>query len=217
MSATRLYVLTPPVIPDLTQFATQLARVLDAAQGTPAEIACVQLRLKDAHGQAAPDEDVLRVAEKLLPIAHQRDTILLINDRADLAKRSGADGVHLGQQDGGVAEARALLGDAASIGVTCHDSKHLAMVAGEQGADYVAFGAFFPSQTKQAETHPTPDLIEWWVEATILPCVAIGGINPTNAKPLIAAGADFIALSSGLWAHPQGPEGAIKAFIPLLA
>ncbi len=215
MSDTRLYLITPPVIENMDAFAAEFEAVLKAAHGTPAQIACLQIRLKKDNVPAS-DDRILELARKLLPLAHAHDCIILINDRADLAKKSGADGVHLGQEDGAVKAARDLLGQEASIGVTCHNSRHLAMIAGEQGADYVAFGAFFPTDTKQARTSASPDLIQWWVEATTLPCVAIGGVRPENAPPLIAAGADFLAVSSGLWQHPQGPKAAIKAFAALL-
>ena len=204
-----LYLLTPPVLPQ--GFDDVLARTLDAGLGTPAEVACVQLRLK---GQ--DDEAVLRAAAAVLPVCAARGTALLINDRADLAKRSGADGVHLGQGDGSVAEARALLGDDADIGVTCHGSYHLALQAGEAGADYVAFGAFHPSRTKDAPTRADPELLRSWSMMTVLPCVAIGGITPENAPPLAEAGADYIAVSGAVWEAEGGPEAAVRAFAAAL-
>ena len=208
MSA-QLYLLTPPALGD--GFAETLARTLDAGLSTPAEVACVQLRLK---GQG--DDAVLRAAEALLPVCSARGTALLINDRADLAARAGADGVHLGQQDGSVADARRRLGEDADIGVTCHDSYHLALQAGEAGADYVAFGAFHPSATKDAPTRADPDLLRSWSMMTVLPCVAIGGITPANAPPLVAAGADYLAVSGAVWGAEAGPEAAIRAFAEAL-
>ena len=209
MSA-RLYLITPPALPG--GFAEVLARTIDASLGTPAEVACVQLRLKGPGGEGAADDAVLRGAEALLPVCAARGVALLVNDRADLARRAGADGVHLGQRDGGVADARRLLGDDADIGVTCHDSYHLALEAGEAGADYVAFGAFYPSATKDAPTRADPELLRSWSMMTVLPCVAIGGITPANAAPLVAAGADYLAVSAGLWGHTDGPEAAVRAF-----
>ena len=141
----------------------------------------------------------------------------LINDSAALAKRLGADGVHLGQSDGPVAEARDLLGPNAQIGVTCHDSRHLAMEAGEAGADYVAFGAFFDTTTKATTHRSEPSLLTWWTTLSQLPCVAIGGITAANAAPLVAAGADFIAVSGAVWGHPDGPAAGVAAFGPVLA
>lgn len=203
----RLYLVSPPIIVDLPQFARDLEAALAAG-----DVACLQLRLKSRQGVSASDEDILRTAQTLLPIARAFDVAVLINDRADLAKRAGADGVHLGQTDGLVSDARALLGEDASIGVTCHNSMHLAMLAGEAGADYVAFGAFFPTETKDALTRAEPELLGRWAFATTLPSVAIGGITPENCRVLVAAGADFLAVSNAVWAHPEGPVAAVKAF-----
>lgn len=203
----RLYLVSPPTIVDLPQFARDLEAALAAG-----DVACLQLRLKSPQGESAGDDEILRAAQTLSPIARAFDVAFLINDRADLAKKSGADGVHLGQSDGSVAAARAVLGEAASIGVTCHNSMHLAMLAGEAGADYVAFGAFFPTATKDAPIRAEPELIERWAFATTLPCVAIGGVTPGNCAPLVAAGADFLAVSSAVWSHPHGPAAAVREF-----
>ena len=209
MSA-QLYLITPPVLPD--GFADTLAAALDAGRGTAAEAACVQLRLKGPDGGAAGDDRVLRASEDLLPVCAARAVSFLVNDRADLARRAGADGVHLGQRDGSVADARRMLGDDADIGVTCHDSYHLGLEAGEAGADYVAFGAFYPSATKDAPTRADPDILRSWSMMTVLPCVAIGGITPQNARPLVEAGADYLAVSASVWSYEDGPEAAIRAF-----
>lgn len=203
----RLYLVSPPIIVDLPQFARDLEAAFAAG-----DVACLQLRLKSRQGESASDEEILRAAERLIPICRARNVAFLINDRADLARKSGADGVHLGQTDGPVEAARALLGEQASIGVTCHNSMHLAMLAGEAGADYVAFGAFFPTATKDAPTRAEPELLERWAFATTLPAVAIGGITPENCEVLVAAGADFLAVSNAVWAHPEGPAAAVKAF-----
>lgn len=203
----RLYLITPPRLPDLPAFAADLARALDAG-----DVAALQIRLKDA-----PDEAVLRAAEALIPIAQARDVAVLMNDRMDLAKRAGCDGVHLGQQDGDPSEARRLLGDEAMIGVTCHASRHLAMVAGEAGADYVAFGAFFPTDTKQTEHVADLDLLEWWSEMFEVPCVAIGGITAANCPPLVRAGADFLAVVGAVWNHPEGPAAGVRAMNKAIA
>ena len=154
--------------------------------------------------------DIVKVAEVLLPIARDHDVAFLINDRPDLAAKIGADGVHIGQSDGSIEMARDALGDAATVGVTCHDSKHLALVAGEGGADYVAFGAFFPTDTKEAPTRAEPDILEWWSYATTVPSVAIGGINAGNCAPLVRAGADFLAVSGSVWRHKDGPGAGVK-------
>ena len=165
----------------------------------------MQLRLKDI-----PDAEILRAGELLMPIVQLANAAFIVNDRADLAKRLGADGVHIGQEDTPYAEARALMGPKGIVGVTCHDSRHLAMEAAEAGADYVAFGAFFETTTKQAKTKADPSILTWWQEMMNAPCVAIGGITPDNARGLAEAGADFLAVSSGVWDHPEGPAVAVK-------
>ncbi len=208
----RLYLITPPQLPDLEAFAKTFEDVLKAGHGTPAEVACVQLRLKEV-----TDDEVVTAARKLLPIAHQYGAALLINDRPDLAKQAKADGVHVGQSDATYAEAREILGDEASIGVTCHASSHLAMEAGEAGADYVAFGAFFDTQTKEVSATALPDILTFWTDVTTVPCVAIGGITPENVGILVEAGADFIAVSGAIWNANAGPVAAITAFAHTLA
>ncbi len=203
----RLYLITPPQLADLEAFCDDFARALGAG-----DVACVQLRLKAPDGGAVKDGEVLRAAEALLPLARAHDAAFLVNDRPDLALKAGADGVHVGQSDAPYKQARAMLGDDATIGVTCHNSRHLALVAGEAGADYVAFGAFFPTRTKEAAAAAEPDILEWWSYATTLPAVAIGGITPDNCGPLVRAGADFLAVSSAVWTCPDGPAAAVKAF-----
>lgn len=199
--ACQLYVVSPPAIVP-ANFAEKLKAALD---GGP--VAAFQLRLKDVS-----DTDVLRACEALLPVCNAADVAFILNDRADLAKAVGADGVHLGQSDGSVAEARALLGREAQIGRTCHDSRHLAMEAGEDGADYVAFGAFYDTTTKPSHYRPAPEMLGWWTTISQLPCVAIGGIFPDNAAPLVAAGADFIAVVRAVWDHADGPGAGVAAF-----
>jgi thiamine-phosphate pyrophosphorylase len=203
----RLYLITPPVIPDIGAFADQLRRTLEAG-----DVACLQIRLKDAGGVPAPDQEVRSVSKAILGIAQDRGVAVLINDRPDLALELGADGVHLGQSDAPCARARKLLGPDRIIGVTCHDSRHLALEAGEAGADYVAFGAFYPSATKTPAHQADVSLLSWWQEMIELPCVAIGGITPHNARALVEGGADFLAVSGGVWAHPAGSEAAVIEF-----
>ena len=207
----RLYLITPPVIPDLSQYTDQLASALDAG-----DVACVQLRLKDQNG--ITDAELLkRAGEKLLPIAEARDVAFLVNDDVALAKSIGADGVHIGQDDMSYAEARKVLGNDASIGVTCHNSIHLAMIAGEAGADYVAFGAFFETQTKKAPTRAEVTMLEKWAFSTTVPCVAIGGITAENCGPLVRAGADFLAVSGAIWHHADGPAAGVCAMNEAIA
>jgi thiamine-phosphate pyrophosphorylase len=202
--ACQLYLISPP------RFDPGFPELLKAAlDGGP--VAAFQLRLKDV-----PDAEVLRAAAVLKPILDAHDVALIVNDRADLAKAAGADGVHLGQGDGSVADARALLGRDAQIGVTCHDSRHLAMDAAEAGADYVAFGAFYPTTTKPSDYRPEPPLLEWWTTISGTPCVAIGGITAENARPLIDAGADFIAVCNAVWQDADGPRAAVASLTSLL-
>ncbi len=206
MDRCRLYLISPPTI-DLPKFKDQLK---DAFSG--GDVGSFQLRLKDVS-----DADILKAAEALIPICHAHDAAFVLNDRPDLAVKCSADGVHLGQDDMSLQDARAIVGDAMVIGVSCHDSRHLAMEAGEQGADYVAFGAFYPTQSKSPEAlakygTPAADILSWWQEFMILPCVAIGGINPSNCEPLVRAGADFIAVITAVWSHAKSPGEAVKAF-----
>ncbi len=170
-------------------FADRLKAALE-----PGLAAAFQLRVKDT-----PEDELARLAEPLQRICAEADVAFIVNDSMQLAKRIGADGVHLGQQDGDMREARALLGLSAQIGKTCHDSRHLAMEAGEAGADYVAFGAFYPTTTKPSHYRPDSSILTWWSTLFEIPCVAIGGITPENAKPLVDAGADFLAVCQAVW------------------
>lgn len=197
----RLYLITPERV-DPGPFADTLAMALDAGN-----VACVQLRLKGI------DDDAIREAARTLaPVAQSRDVAFLLNDRPDLAAETGCDGVHVGQQDSSYEEARAAVGDDSIVGITCHDSRHFAMVAAEKGADYVAFGAFYATATKDAIGHPDAQILSWWSEMMTVPSVAIGGITAANCAPLVTAGADFIAVLSAVWSHADGPGVAVKAF-----
>jgi thiamine-phosphate pyrophosphorylase len=198
----RLYLITPPVIEDLAAFGHALAHALDAG-----DVAALQIRLKDA-----PDAVIAAAVDVLSPIAKSRGVAVILNDRPDLAAKLDCDGVHVGQDDASYAEARRAVGPDRIVGVTCHDSRHLAMEAAEAGADYVAFGAFYPTTTKDPKTRADPEILEVWQETMQTPCVAIGGITVENCRPLVKAGADFIAVSAGVWAYPQGPAAAVAAF-----
>lgn len=197
----RLYLVTPPRL-DPAAFRDPLAAALDAG-----DVACVQLRLKDAD-----DDTIRRAIDVLRPVVQSRDVAFILNDRPDLAAATGCDGVHVGQTDAPYAAARRAVGADAIVGVTCHASRHLAMEAGEAGADYVAFGAFFPTGTKTTEHRAEPEILAWWAELFEVPCVAIGGITPANCGPLVAAGADFLAVVSAVWDHPDGPGAGVRAF-----
>jgi len=197
----RLYLVSLAKI-DVAEFSRQLEAALGAG-----DVAAFQLRLK-----GISDEEIFQAADALLSVCRAHDVPLILNDNATLARDVGADGVHLGQDDGTVEDARAKLGPDAMIGVTCHDSRHLAFLAGDAGADYVAFGAFFPTATKKTEHTADPEILTWWADISEIPCVAIGGITVENCAPLIEAGAHFLAVSSGVWNHPEGPAEAVKAF-----
>lgn len=176
------------------------------------DVGAFQLRLKDVD-----DATILATAEKLIPLCRKAGVAFILNDRIDLAQQLDVDGVHLGQEDGSIADARARLGADMVVGITCHASGHLAMEAGDAGADYVAFGAFYPTTSKPMEKQlqygrPEPELLSWWATYTILPCVAIGGITPQNCAPLVAAGADFIAVITAVWNHEKGPKQAVREF-----
>lgn len=203
--ACQLYLLTPPRIDDA--FPALLEETLDAGA-----VAALQIRLKD-HSEA----EVRTYLPRLIEIAQSRGIAAIVNDSPDLAREFRADGVHIGQQDTPYAEARATVGPKAIVGVTCHASRDFAMKAGENGADYVAFGAFYPTQTKEPKAQASLDILEWWSEIFEIPCVAIGGITTLNAGPLIEAGADYLAVSSGIWSHPSGPQAGVAEFSRLLA
>jgi thiamine-phosphate pyrophosphorylase len=195
--ACRLYLITPPVLP--SGFADHLAAALDAG-----DVACLQLRLKDA-----PRDEVKRAIAQLMPIAQARDVAFLLNDDAPLAAEMGCDGAHLGQSDGDHAGARMLL-SGKILGVTCHASRHLAMTAGEMGADYVAFGAFFATATKDTQHVADLELLAWWSDLMEVPSVAIGGITAENCAPLVRAGADFLAVVGAVWNHPDGAAAGVR-------
>lgn len=205
----RLYLISPPHF-ELNAFELQLREAISGG-----DIGCFQLRLKDAE---APE--IRRAAQQLLPICREHGIAFIINDRPDIAMELGADGAHLGQDDldfWPISKTRQIMGDDFVIGVSCHDSSHLAMEAGEEGADYVAFGAFFPTTSKSPEKlakygTPNVDMLQWWYHYTVLPCVAIGGLTPDNCAPMVAAGADFVAAINAIWSHEQGPAEAVAAF-----
>lgn len=200
MSDCRLYLISPPKL-SAANFLTPLKEALAGG-----DVASFQLRLKNIG-----DDEIRRVVDTLRPAVQAHGTAFILNDRPDLAAELGCDGVHVGQEDASYADARKLM-PKGIVGVTCHDSRHLAMEAGEAGADYVAFGAFFPTQTKEPNTSADIELLRWWGEMMVVPCVAIGGITVQNAPALVQAGADFLAVSAGVWEHPDGPEAAVKAF-----
>ncbi len=200
----RLYLITPPTLPE--KFEEFLAAALDAG-----DVAAVQLRLKDV-----PDDVILKTIDRLRPIVQNRNVAFLLNDRPDLAVKSGCDGAHIGQTDGGAKQARKILGDL-TMGVTCHNSRHLAMEAGEAGADYVAFGAFYATTTKEPPEMAEIETLKLWAETMEIPCVAIGGITAENCSPLVQAGAEFLAVVGAVWNHSQGPAEGVKSLLRAIA
>ncbi len=202
----QLYLITPPAF-EPSAFAERLRAALGAGP-----VACLQIRLKDVD-----DDAVKRATGILLPVCHEHGVPVLMNDRPDLALLTGCDGAHVGQEDRPYKEARRILGKDAMIGVTCKASPHLAIEAAEAGADYVAFGAFFQTSTKQSTVSATPQILEWWSTLSPVPSVAIGGITADNCRPLVEAGVDFLAVVGGVWNHPDGEAAAVRAFEKAMA
>jgi thiamine-phosphate pyrophosphorylase len=205
LSDCRLYLISPPKL----SAANFLGPLKEALKG--GDVASFQLRLKHVS-----DDEIRRTVDLLRPVVQARGAAFILNDRPDLAAELGCDGVHVGQEDASYADARALLPHGI-VGVTCHDSRHLAMEAAEAGADYIAFGAFFPTLTKEPKTQADIELLRWWSGIMVVPSVAIGGITVANAPALIEAGADFLAVSAGVWGHADGPQEAVRAFNALFA
>jgi thiamine-phosphate pyrophosphorylase len=202
----RLYLISPDPIPDVSGFAKILDETLAAG-----DVACFQLRLKNAD-----DETIMAAANALMPVCHTYDVAFILNDRPDLAAQLGCDGVHIGADDAPFDKARQAMGSAI-VGVTCKDSRHLAMELADAGADYVAFGAFFPTTTKATAAQAAPEILSIWSETTNVPCVAIGGIKTENCEILVRSGADFIAVCTGVWGFSDGPAAAVRAFNTVFA
>jgi thiamine-phosphate pyrophosphorylase len=202
----RLYLISPPAF-DPADFAPQLEQALSGG-----DVAAFQLRMKDTD-----DEAVLKAGRALKPLCAAHGVTFIVNDRPDLAAALDADGVHVGADDVSVKQARRVMGDDRILGASCYNSRHRAIEAGEAGADYVAFGAFFPTETKAKTVPAEPEILEWWSEIFTLPCVAIGGINAENCAPLVRAGADFLAVSSAVWTHPDGPAAGVAALNAAIA
>ena len=205
--ACRLYLITPPLIADLAEFEGTLEDALSAG-----DVAALQIRLKDV-----PLDAVREAARVLAPVAHRHDVAVLMNDHVELARELRLDGVHVGQSDMAYKDARRILGPNAMIGVTCHNSRHLAMEAAEAGADYVAFGAFYPTSTKTVEHMAELETLTIWQETMETPCVAIGGITADNARAVAEAGADFIAVSGAVWNHPNGASAGVSALLDAIS
>ena len=200
-SSTKLYLITPSKI-NINKFAVSLDEVLKTSL-----VSCLQLRLKDVK-----DKDIIEAARILKPICSNYNVPFILNDRLDLVRELETDGVHLGQEDASISEARKLLGPNAIIGASCYNSKHRAMEAAEAGANYVAFGAFFDTKTKNPKTRAKINTIKDWVFISNVPCVAIGGINPSNCIELVSAGVDFLAVIGCIWNSNEDPKSAINKF-----
>lgn len=203
---TKLYLITPAQIADPIGFRDQLLEFLN-----PDEVACLQIRMKTSSGDF-DKKSTHSVAEALHQPLTELEIDLIINDCPETAKEIGADGVHVGLEDATVKDARSIVGEGKIVGATCKQSRHIAMEAGEAGADYVAFGSFYSSSTKSDTTPADIEILSWWQALMELPCIAIGGVTPENAAPLVRAGADFIAASASIWNHPKGPAFAVKEF-----
>ena len=197
----RLYIISPDSIPDVPAFAKILEETLAAG-----DVACFQLRLKNSDNAS-----IIAAANELWPVCHCYNVAFILNDHPKLAAKLGCDGVHIGADDAPYGEARQAIGNGI-VGVTCKDSRHVAMGLADAGADYVAFGAFFPTTTKVDTAHPSPEVLSIWSETTTVPCVAIGGITVENCEILVRSGADFLAVCSGVWSFTDGPADAVRAF-----
>jgi len=199
-AGSRLYIITPETF-ELHAFTDSLAQALDAG-----DVAAVQLRLKNA-----PDDVWKRAIDVLRPVCQARRVEFLLNDRADLVAAAGCDGAHVGQEDMPAREARSLMGPSRTLGVTCKSSQDLADRAVQDGASYVAFGAFFPSTSKQVKNLADPEVLRRWAQRSKVPSCAIGGITAANLAPLVRAGASLLAIIGGVWGHPEGPAAGVRA------
>ncbi len=195
----QIYLISPPKI-ELKDFLPQLEKALKTGL-----VPVFQLRLKGFERS-----EIKKISQELLKICNSNNTQFIVNDDFELALEIGAHGVHLGAEDGSIKLARQQSHPNFVIGASCYDSRHLAMEAGEQGADYISFGAFYESKTKKSRGKPTLEILEWSSEILNLPIVAIGGITDQNCALLVKSGADFLAVISYVWEHPLGVEEALK-------
>jgi len=195
----QIYLISPPEI-ELAKFAQSLELSLKTGL-----IPAFQLRLKNYE-----TPQLKKISQELKKICDDHNCLFILNDYFDIAMEIGASGVHVGADDEKIAKIRLKAPENFLIGASCYDSRHLAMEAGEQGANYISFGAFFESPTKISRGKPTLEILEWANEMLNLSIVAIGGINADNCQKLVKSGADFLAVISYIWQHPSGPQFAIQ-------
>ncbi len=208
---TKLYLISPPRF-ELSDFRKELELAFKGG-----EIPVFQLRMKSeskegALTEPADNNEIKKAVRELKGLCNDNNCLFILNDEVSLAAELNCDGVHVGVDDMSVVDARKIMGEGKFIGASCYASVDKAFTAGEQGTDYVAFGVFYDTQTKAAKGRAKPELIEFWSKYTVLPSVAIGGIKINNAKPIIDAGADFIAVVTGVWDHEKGADSAVKEF-----
>tara|TARA_Y100000590_G_scaffold462046_1_gene625164 strand:+ start:1114 stop:1650 length:537 start_codon:yes stop_codon:yes gene_type:complete len=167
-----------------------------------------QLRLKKT-----PNLNLLKISRKIKKIVKKNNVKFIINDKPAIAKLVNADGCHIGQKDIDLIDARKIIGKNKIIGVTCHNSKKLAIKAKKDGANYVAFGSFFKSSTKKTTFKANLEILRWAKKKINMPTVAIGGINSSNYNKILLNGADYIACSNYVWNNKKdNPISAIKKF-----
>ena len=195
-----LYVITPANTTDADRLAYQVEQAVEGGA-----------RLIQYRNKNHQDPAYFPQAQVLLQICRRHGVPLIINDDVDLAATLAADGVHLGGEDMTYIEARQRLGTGAIIGISCYNQLDRALVAQAQGADYVAFGRFFPSRTKPQAVQADLDLLQQARQQLRIPIVAIGGITPDNCQPLIEAGADMLAVIEAVFAGPEFGEQDVKA------
>jgi thiamine-phosphate pyrophosphorylase len=194
----QIYLISPPKI-ELLNFSKRLEKALKTNL-----VPVFQLRLKEYS-----NFELTQIAKEIKKICDNNNCLFLLNDSLEIALNVGANGVHLGVEDGSILSARKNSPENFLIGASCYDSRHLAMKAGEQGADYLSFGAFFESKTKKSRGNPGLEILEWSNEILNLPTVAIGGITTDNCAPLVKSGVDFLSVISYVWNYPEGEKAAL--------
>jgi len=197
-----IYLISPQKIRG-SRFYNELDQVLKTNK-----VKYFQLRLKKIS-----NSNLIKISRKIKKITRRNNVKFLINDKPTVARTVGADGCHIGQKDMNSMNCRKILGKNKIIGVTCHDSKKLSLKAKNNGANYIAFGSFFKSSTKESPIRANLAILRWAKKKINMPTVAIGGINSSNYKKILSSGASFIACSSYIWNNKKlDPASAIKKF-----